>query len=393
MSSAPGNRWFLPLFSELTVTNIAFFAGLTVLVIHIVGTLKFSPAETSLVLIASSVGLRFSRIALAPFIDRISPRKVIPAAILLSMAGYLGMTAAVTPGAVALCVLMIGTGYGINGMLVTTLASYAAPSGKSAFPMYALMNSGTNFAAVLAPLIANWLRLDVAPEAPFLFAAAVLGASFLISLTIRADVPATYRAKRFGPAAMALLKQPEFLVTLALIALGWAVYVQKFAVTPLFINETLNQPLYVGLAVTVNALIVLLISIPLGKFIRQRGVTGHKVLAAGFLLYALAYALLAVRTEALWFSLAVWSLGEALLMPQLNALIAEHTGPEERLAGFSLAAAAIGIGEASGNAAGVWLFGAGASAAYAVFACLAALVCAGVMIWFVKYSPREGFAS
>ncbi len=366
------NSWFLPLFSELTVTNLAHFSVLAVLTIHLVNTVGFSSGETAMVLFATSAGLRFSRILLAPFIDKFPPRRVIACAIFTSLVGYLGMLSADTALSASLCMLLVGTGYGLNGMLVTTLASYTAQRSPSAFPIYALMNSGTNIAAALAPPLSNWLRLDVSPHMPFIFSAAMLGVSLLISLRIHAATPASYRDTHFWSAVLPLLKRPGFLVTLGVIALGWAVYTQKFSATPLFIDRILMSPLLIGTAVAINALIVLLISMPIATYIRLRHIPGRRVLGLSFLLYAAAYLLLSLMPTltGFWISLIVWSLGEAMLMPQLNALVAEMTRAEDRLAAFSLAAIAIGVGEAAGNAGGVLLFN--NSAAWLCYALLAA---------------------
>lgn len=393
------NSWFLPLFGELTVTNIAHFSGLAVLTVYLANTLNLVAGEIAFVMVMASVGLRFSRIALAPFIDSISPRRVIPTAIALSFVGYIGMAYTQSATAAGLCMLLIGTGYGINGMLVTTLVSYTAQQSRNAFPMYALMNTGTNLAASVAPIVANWLRLEVSPEAPFLFAAAIMCASFCLSMFIRSDIPSNYRDVRFFKAAIPLLRRPDFMLMLGMVVIGWMVYTQKFSATTLFVNSVLQLPDYVGLILTVNAVIVLLISLPLGSYIRFHGFDGHKVLALSFVLYALAYALLAAWTTfyGLWVSLALWSVAEALLMPQLNALVAEYTHVRDRLAGFSLSAGAIGLGEASGNALGASsmhsaIVTGNAWSVYAALAVISAVACAAAFRLKPSASIRESIA-
>jgi len=373
------NAWFIPLFGELTVTNIAHFSVLAILTVHLVTTLGFNPTETALVLLFTSIGLRFSRIALAPFIDRFSPRRVIACAILTSLVGYLGMMIATTVWPVAICMLLVGTGYGLNGMLVTTLASYTARNSRAAFLIYALMNSGTNIAAALAPPVSNWLRLDVSPEMPFVISALALCVSLAISFRIHADTPADYRKLRFTKAIWPLMKRPHFLHVLALVAVGWAVYTQKFAATPLFIEAALLTPTLIGTAIAVNAIIVLFLSLPAAGFIRFHRISGRAVLTTSFALYAAAYGVLASMPTlpGLWLSLVIWSFGEALLMPQLNALVSEVTQAEDRLAGFSLSAVAIGLGEASGNAGGVFLMS-GALTAGTPWTCYALLAAGSI---------------
>jgi DHA1 family multidrug resistance protein-like MFS transporter len=377
------NDWFLPLFGELTVTNIAHFSVLSILTVHLATTLGFHPVETALVLLFTSIGLRFSRIVLAPFIDRFPPRRVIACAIVTSLIGYLGMMAATTVWPVAISMLLVGAGYGVNGMLVTTLASYTARHSRAAFPIYALMNSGTNLAAALAPPVSNWLRLDVSSHMPFVISALALCVSLLLTMRIHTDTPSDYRNLRFTQAVWPLLKHKHFLHVLALVAAGWAIYTQKFAAMPLFIDQALLSPAVIGAAIATNAVIVLLVSLPAAGVIRSRHIPGRTVLGASFALYATAYGLLAAipTLSGLWISLALWSLGEALLMPQLNALVSEVTKAENRLAGFSLSAVAIGIGEASGNVGGVFLMSA-ALTAHSPWICYAALAAAAAVALF-----------
>ena len=382
------NRWFLPLFTELTVTNVALFTGFAVMVVHCVTVLGFSAEQMAGVMIASSIGLRFNRVLLAPLVDRLPPQRVIPIALLVSILGYLGLGMAHSAVAVGACLLAIGTGYGLNGMLVTTLASYASKQGEKTFPIYALMNIGTNLAASLAPLAANWLRLEISAVSPFYFSAAILLVSLGLSLRISPQTPSAYRDVRFRQAAPILLRQPSFWATLCLVAAGWTVYTQKFAATPLFINSYLHHPELVGLAIAVNAIIILGVSLPLAHWVKQHHIPASKVLSVSFALFALAYGLLGLwpSVSALWVALPLWSLAEALLMPQLNALIAEATSAETRLAGFSLSALATGAGEALGNAAGaammtLTLANGHAAGCYLIFACAALIACGAVIDW------------
>ena len=84
------------LISELTVTNLTHFGGLAMLAVYLAHDLHLglSAGNTALLLVMASVGLRGGRIALAPFIDRIAPQRLIPITIMVSICGYLGMLVA-----------------------------------------------------------------------------------------------------------------------------------------------------------------------------------------------------------------------------------------------------------------------------------------------------------
>jgi MFS family permease len=381
------NVWFAPLLAQLTATNIAHYTGLAILSVHLATALAFSPREIAIVMIATSVGLRFMRLVLAPFADRATPSRLIPLANVISLLGYLGMCFATDVWLVAFCMFAVGTGYGLNGMLVTTLASYANPhanpsAGQKNFSIYVLMNICSNLAAAIAPVIANWLRLDIGAQSPFIFAVAVMALTLTISSRITPDTPSAYRDVRFREAVGPLLRQKQFWLALSMVAAGWAIYTQKYAATPLFVNSFLDRPTLVGLMVTLNSLIILFASLPLTHYIREHGFSPRIVLAVSFALYALAYMLIGFwpSLTILWLALPLWSVAEALLIPQLNSMISEFTQPENRLAGFSLSAVAMGVGEGIGNAVGaalmaITLLNGHAASCYIIFAACALTAC------------------
>ncbi len=110
-----------------------------------------------------------------------------------------------------------------------------------------------------------------------------------------------------------------------------------------------------GGAMLLFSVTILLTAIPLSAWLARHGWRSERVLCLGFGLYAAGY--LAVG---LWPSLPVllaailaWAVAEGLSMPAINSLISQSTAPQERLAGFSLAALPTALGEFLGMSAGV----------------------------------------
>lgn len=349
--------WFVVLLSELTITNIGFFAVLAMVVAYVSKYLQFSAQEISGVMLASTFGLRFARLLVAPWVDRIDPRMAIPGSILLSIAGYWGLAVFTSPLAVGICLLIAGVGYGTNGMLVTTLASHVKEGGT--FRRYAIMNTGTNVAAAIGPLLSNALMEHVHPSAPFIFAGGVLCVSFWVALNVRGiqDLPSLRSDGGWLKTAQHLLRDGQFLSAMLLVVLGWFLYTQKFAAVPLFLTNTLGREAWIGSLVAMNALIIIAVSVPASRWCAGRGITPCQIIAAAYGLYACGYFLMFcfATFEGMIAGVMVTSLAEGLLMPALNANIAERTLPNSRLTAFSLGAAAIGAGEGSGNVTGVML--------------------------------------
>ena len=282
-------------------------------------------------------------------------------------------------------------------MLVTMRISETAREPGKRFAMYALMNVGANLAASVAPILFNILRMHLSPQAPFAVAALILGVSLVISLRIAQQATTIQPAPVTCRNVITLLKTPRHLGVMAFIALGWAITTQKISATPLYVAMVLDKPQYVGLAVALPSIMALFLALPVGGFLRVNGIRSVTVLCASFTFYALGYGIIALMPSlaGLWLGLILCALGEVLLLPQLNMLIAEHTAPQDQTAGFVTAAIAVAAGEITGNVLGILLMSAvltaaGTGTAYGALAAASvfALGCAALLTF--KERPAHG---
>lgn len=346
--------WVAYTLGQLTVTNIGFYAAMSVLAVHLAQGLSFTSPQVAAILFASSLGLRVSRFVVAPLMDRLPVRTSLLLALAVAVIGYLGLYAFSGFLWVLLSVFFVGTGYGSNGLLVTTLTSFAPNQRKR--NIYAFQYTLATSAAAIGPAIVSWLMAPMGTHAPFLFSAGMLCVSTLIVLSLReAELPRLEAPERFYTRVRRLLAERRTYALLLSVAMGWFLYTQKFAVLPLFLNGALGRPEWMGGAMLLFSATILLTAIPLAAWLARRGFRTEQVLLFGFSLYAVGS-----MAVGLWPTLPVllaaiiaWAVAEGLSMPAINNLISASTKPEERLAGFSLAALPTALGEFLGMSAGV----------------------------------------
>lgn len=346
--------WVAYTLGQLTVTNIGFYAAMSVLAVHLAQGLSFTPPQVATILFASSLGLRVSRFVVAPWMDRLPVRTSLLLALGVAMIGYLGLYAFSSFPAVLASVFLVGTGYGSNGLLVTTLSSFAPNERKR--NIYAFQYSLATSAAAIGPAIVSWCIAPMGTHAPFLFSALMLCFSALIVLSLReAELPKLHAPERFYKRVRNLLSKRQTYGMLLSVAMCWFLYTQKFAILPLFLNGALGQPGWMGAAMLLFSLTIMLTAIPLTGWFERRGAGPCALLLLSFIFYAAGY--LAVGffpvPPVIFASIILWAVAEGLGCPALNGMISIATKPEERLAGFSLAALPTALGEFLGMSLGV----------------------------------------
>lgn len=353
----PPAPWLRFTLGELTVVNVGFYAAMSLLTLHLFETLKLSAGEASAVLLASSLGLRVSRFFLTPLMDRLPVRRSLVLFTAIGAVGYAGLFSFSAFWPVLFCVFAVGMGYGCNGLLVTTLSSFAPQGGKR--NVYALQYMLANIAAAVGPAFVHWFILPANPFAPFLFAGVMFAAGSFIAARVDGEhLPNLESPHGFYKTAKLLLHRGEIWKLFLSVMMGWLLYAQKFAVLPLFITGSLHKPEMVGTAMLLFSGVIIFTTIPLSAQLAKRGMTPQALASSGFVLYAAGYTLMFIWPVEvlLYLCILIWAVAEGLLMPALNNTTSKLTATHERLAGFSLGAIAIAAGEFLGMAGGAQLY-------------------------------------
>jgi MFS transporter, DHA1 family, multidrug resistance protein len=355
--------WFYFVIAEFSLCNLGNYAVLAILSIYFVHSLNLPAAQAGGLMLFTSLSSRLSRVFLAPLIDRFPVRQSTFMALFLASVGYLGMSVVRTPLLVLLMLLIAGVGHSTNTLLVKTMTAQAKSSGKprqSPFLRYASLTIGVNLAAAVGSVLGSILLFRWSPAGVFLIAAVTYGLSGFIAMLIPAsEVESNPRRPKWGIALRLSLRLPALWRAILFAFMGWFLYTQSYASLPLFISEAVHRPELLGSVFALNAILVVAGQLPVSKTILYlRLPTSQSVLLA-FLAFACGFALLWFFPgwQIVYAAVTLWTLGEMLLMPALDTLVAEGALVEHKQVAFAVYSVAVGLGEGLGNLFGVSLVG------------------------------------
>jgi MFS family permease len=336
--------------------------------------------QAASLLLFASLAFRLTRFFLAPVLDRLPARTALLTSVALTAAGYLGLAA--TSGPLPLLVLLpvIGAGYGTNSLIVKALAAEGRAGTDGALLRYASINTGLNVAAAVGPWLGNLLFFHTSPRHVFLMAAGTSAAAGLLSLRQPATAWRRSGDVTWLAGLRASVANRELRDAALLLAMGFFLYSQLFATLPVVTKDLLGTPDLLGTFFAANAVIVICLQVPVSRLSLRRGLGHRQLIPAGYVLYAAGFALLWAVPEwqAAYPAVALWTLGEMVLVPSVDAMVAASVPRELRLIGFALTAVAMAVGEGAGSFFGVSLAGRLDGSGdlrhlYAVFAVLALL--------------------
>lgn len=327
--------------------------------LYLLDVLHLPSGQAAGLLLFASLAFRLTRFFMAPVLDRLPARTALLVSVGLTATGYLGM--AFTSGPLPLFVLLpvIGAGYGTNSLIVKALAAEGRTTGDRTLLRYASINTGLNVAAAVGPWIGNVLFFETAPRNVFLMAAGAAGVAGLLSLR----QPATEWRRAGTTTWLAGLRTSlairELRDAALLLGMGFFLYSQLFATLPLVTKDLLGTPHLLGTFFAANAVIVICLQVPLSKLSLARGLGHRQLIPAGYVLYAAGFAVLFAfpHWQAAYPAVALWTLGEIVLVPSVDVMVASSVPRELRLIGFSLTAVAMAVGEGAGAFFGVSLAG------------------------------------
>ncbi len=160
--------------------------------------------------------------------------------------------------------------------------------------------------------------------------------SFLFGLLALALLPETApaadhameRVEREG--YRAVLRDRPYVMLLLAMGAAYLVYVQATATLPLHVKDAGLPPSVYGLLLGLNALVVVLVELPLTAMTRRKPM--RRVIALGFLLLGLGFALtwLAHTVVALGATVLVWTVAEMLYSPVASAYPGRFAPPRLR---------------------------------------------------------------
>ncbi|HEX2025403.1 MAG TPA: MFS transporter [Actinomycetota bacterium] len=313
----PGPVWLL--FAGSFVNRFGSFVA-TFLVLYLVEQ-GLSAASAGLAVSAYGVGSLASALVGGWLADRLGGRATIATSMFSAAAVAMALSQADRlPAIVALAGL-----FGMSTELyrpasAALLADLVPPERRlAAYAGYRMaINAGFAFGPAVAGLLAErsflWLFVGEAVTS------VVLGVVALIGLP---SVPRSRRTEEPpGEALRALRADPRFVLFLVASALAASVYFQSTAALPLHVRDAgLSRAVYGGL-ISLNGLLIVLFELPLVGVTRRFSV--GPTMAVGVILTGVGFALTGVAHTVglLVATVVVWTVGEMVVAPVMNAYVA-----------------------------------------------------------------------
>jgi DHA1 family multidrug resistance protein-like MFS transporter len=342
------------LLAEWTLCNIGQLGVVSILSLYLLTTLRMAPAAAGALLLLVTLTFRLARYPLTPLFNGLEPRLALLLSLAAAAAGY-GAVSALPPAplTLALAAVLVGAGYGSNGLVVKALA---ASRPERRLVRYSALNVAVNTGAAVGPLVETWLFLHAGPRSAFVAAAATFAVATLILLRLPPDRP-------WEPAGAGdWLRMLGHCLTIrgvrrAMVAFTGLMFLtsQLYAILPLAATRLLDAADLLGVYFAVNAVLVVVLQLPVTRLAARLAISPDRLIRAGFASYALGF--LALWIWPTWqtaFAMVLCcSLAEVLVPPGIDSLMAASVPPSMRVSGFSLSTAAGALGEVAGVSIGV----------------------------------------
>jgi len=382
------------MFAGTMINRFGDFIG-AFLALYLSRSLGFGPARAGLVVAAALGASALGALASGRIADRLGRKRCLVACHFGAASFDLAMSFLYAhPWAPALVVASSFFRGGVRP-LISALIADIAPAGRRK-EAFTLQYWSINVGVALGPMVAAFL---FERALPWLFRGdAICTVASAILIVRGVEVPAAPAAPRGGPslearddrgALRAFMARPVLLAFCGLSLLSSLSYSQTSFALPLTISARLGPggPSFFGMMISLNAVVVLVFSLPLSKLLGAR--SPLSCMAASAVLYVLGFGLLALPLggSSSWcgaifaLSTLIWTLGEIVNAVNMGVFVTRHS-PENWRASFQ---SFIGMFQMAGSSLGPLVGGpaiaaAGHEALWALTAALCALWGFGALV-------------
>ena len=399
MGGLPTTFWWL--WTSTLVNRLGGFV-VTFLALYLTVDRGFSPAFAGLVASLYGLGGSVASVAGGVLADRIGRRPTLLAAQSATAAATLVLGLVHPAWAIAATAAVLGFTSNASRPAVSAIMADLVPASDRvrAFSLnYWAINIGFAFSAAAAGLIAahGFLLLFIGDSATTLLCALVV---FARVPETRPQAAATTAGPGSGPGGSAtaaaapprigltaVLRDPAFMALVGLTFLLACVSNQGSVALPIVMGRAGYSATDYGLVVSLNGLLIVLLQIPVTRFVAGRN--RALMLAVAALCTGFGFGLTAFAGGAWFYALtvAIWSAGEMLSVPANMALVAElsPTHARGRYQGvYSLAWS--GASFLAPMTAGFLLAASGGDAVWLCCAVLGAVAATGY-VWLLRERP------
>ncbi len=369
------------------IVGMGYFGVLSVLVVALRDE-KLTAGQVALCSSTFLISSKVAKIPLAVFMDRLRPSMSLLAGCWLAGAAFALLPTASSFAAVLAVLFLAGIGVSINALASKQVAAEASDGVSSRTTAFATINVAVNIASAVAAPVALFIIDEGRKQLLFM----AIGGMYALAGTVSAwslRSPKSTAAARPGWAVYReVIRTPHLWRLLMANAFGWFLYAQLFNALPLYVTESLDAGAELGLLFTANALLIIVLQVPLGHaFERITRGDADLLMALSFVTFGVAFLIGGALPGfiGLVALVVVFSTAEAMFVPSVDVSLLEKIDPTQRAAGYSVVSIATAVGETAGASAGLtvlaWMQGLHADRGFWLLAATVALMFAGVARW------------
>lgn len=309
-----------------TLVNRSGTMVLPFLILFLTEERGFSPVEAGRTLALYGVGGLLGAFLGGWLCDRVAPRRVMIASLVLTGCGFLILGRLEARWALALAIFLVsvvGEAFRPANGAAIAAASTAEDRTRSFALNRLAINAGMSFGPAVGGLLAQrdygWLFL--------VDGLTCLAAAGLLAVGDDLARPAAAPAAAEAPARSPWRDGPFLALLLLMTAVG-LVFFQANGAFPLTLRRDYGwSELRIGLMLAVNTVIIVLFEMVLVNATRR--VDPLLLVGAGSVLFCAGFGLLPLGSGVAWvaFTVAVWTVGEMLSMAAGSAAVANRAGP------------------------------------------------------------------
>ncbi|GAX90212.1 MFS transporter [Effusibacillus lacus] len=385
------------LLSGILFSHLGYYLILPLLAIILTAEKGLSAGTVGTVLGTGSIAYLSGSLLGGGLTDRLGQRRTLVLGLILRAVGLLGYGFANTLPLLFASSILTGLGGGIyTPPAKAGIATFATEQNKST--AFSFRGIAANIGITVGPLIGALLAgtsLALFIAGSLIFAGLALTHRLLLPADC-ANPPCETPDRR---ASFEILKDRPFLVFSLVTVFIWALYAQFTFSIPLRAADILPNPKSVGLLWSFTSIMIIFMQAPITRFTSTR-LHPLLILAAGTVIMGigLGSVIWSSGFYDLLLSVAIFTLGEMLVMPTVDTVVSELAEPQLIGTYFGIASLVWGLGESLGNVGGGQLINAAKAwtaptLPWVVFAAaggLLGLVLYGLHMWPALASPLRG---
>lgn len=322
----------------------------------------FSSLELSLVAILTVVSSKGSQVLFGSFVDGAEKRRVLIASGLgygVSLVGW-SLVGGFLPSLIFTAV--IGGLSALNILAAKAIIAQVGSETNETTLGFSILNMVVNLTSAVGASLGASIWLLGNGKVLFAVAAAcsIVSSLLLGLLSWRSEADEERKGGRSAGTLRTVLRDRRFLSTLPFFAVGFFLYAQFFTTLPFYlcVQSESRHAGAIGAIFALNSAMIVFLQVPMAHAVdalARRGRRASTVFVFSF--FVLSFVVISVSSSfaALMLVTVLFTIGEMLFTPFVDALTAGFSSREDRATYFGVATGARALGDAAGGGLGIYL--------------------------------------